>query len=106
MAAADAARPRVRPYGTGRETQYLETVLANAPAYFGARFKVRNLGPGEKDAPLVRALELLERAMVIHRAQPTASYTLPLVARNDDERTTYDVLYETVTVQLAYTWVR
>ena len=69
-------------YGTRSGIRYLETVLANAPAFFGARFKLRNLGPGDPDASLRHALELLERAMVLHRAVPTAAHSLPLIARS------------------------
>ena len=68
-------------YGSRTGTRYLETILATAPAYYGARFKVRNLGPGERDAPLTHALELLERAMVLHRVVPTSSHSLPFIAR-------------------------
>jgi uncharacterized protein len=68
-------------YGTRTGIHTLETVLASAPAFFGTRYKVRNLGPGERDVPLTRALELLERAMVIHRVVPTASHTLPFIPR-------------------------
>ena len=69
---------RYRPGGTIR---FLELVLSNAPAHYGARFKVRNLAPGERDKPVTEALELLERAMVLHRATPTSARELPLVGR-------------------------
>jgi len=73
-------------YRTRGTTRHLETVLANAPAHFGARFKMRNLAPGEKDRPLAEALELLEKAMVLHRAVPSSSRSLPLVARKGAAR--------------------
>ncbi len=62
-------------------TRHLETVLAAAPAHYGSRFKIRQLASGEKDKPVAKALELLEQAMVLYRATPTAARTLPLVPR-------------------------
>ena len=63
-------------------TRYLEAILDGAPAHYGARFRVRNLSPGEKDRPLAEAMHLLEQAMVLYRVRPTASKTLPLISRS------------------------
>lgn len=68
-------------YRVGDKTRYLEAVLAGAPAHYGARFKVRGLAPGEADRPVTEALSLLEQAMVLYCAYPTASRALPLVPR-------------------------
>lgn len=68
-------------YRVGGTTRYLEVVLAGAPAHYGARFKVRQLAPGEKDKPVTEALDLLEQAMILFRVRPTASRSLPLVPR-------------------------
>jgi predicted AAA+ superfamily ATPase len=73
-------------YGSRRGTHHLETILANAPGHYGARFKNRGLAPGEKDRPVAEALDQLERAMVLFRAIPTAARSLPLVARNKAAR--------------------
>ncbi len=73
-------------YGLRKGTRHLEAVLANSPAHYGARFKNRILAPGEKDRPVTEALDLLERAMVLFRVTPTASRTLPLIARKGAAR--------------------
>lgn len=73
-------------YGTRGATRHLELVLANAPAHYGSRFKIRNLAPGERDKPLAKALRLLEQAMVLFRATPTSAKSLPLVARKGAAR--------------------
>jgi len=62
-------------------TQHLESVLSNAPAFFGSRFKLRHLAPGGRDASIAKALDLLERAMVLFCAAPSSSHELPLIAR-------------------------
>ena len=69
-------------YGVRTGTRHLEAVLGNAPAHYGARFKVRNLAPGEKDRRLSDALNLLEKAMVLYRVRPTSSRSLPLIPRS------------------------
>ena len=76
-----AYREDLLKYRPGGTIRFLELVLSNAPAHYGARFKVRNLAPGERDKPVTEALELLERAMVLHRVTPTSARELPLVAR-------------------------
>jgi predicted AAA+ superfamily ATPase len=68
-------------YRVRGDTRYLEAVLANAPAHYGSRFKVRHLVPGEKDKAIAEALSLLEQAMVLYRARPTSARTVPLVPR-------------------------
>jgi len=73
-------------YRTRGGPRHLELVLANAPAHFGARFKIRHMARGEKDRPLTEALSLLEQAMVIFRATPTAARSLPLVSRRGAAR--------------------
>lgn len=73
-------------YRTRGGTRHLEAVLANAPAHFGARFKLRHLAPGEKDRPLGEALHLLEGAMVLFAAAPTTARSLPLVSRRGAAR--------------------
>lgn len=73
-------------YGVRGGARHLELVLANAPAHFGSRFKIRHLAPGEKDRDLAQALDLLEQAMVIFRATPTAARSLPLVSRRRSAR--------------------
>jgi len=68
-------------YGIRTGTRHLEQVLTQAPASFGSRFKIRELARGERDRPVATALDLLERAMVLHRAVPTARTALPLLGR-------------------------
>jgi len=62
-------------------TQHLEALLQNAPAFFGSRYKLRHLAPGGREASIAKALDLLERAMVLFSAAPTSNHKLPLIAR-------------------------
>lgn len=62
--------------------QHLEAALIGAPPHYGARFKVRQIAPGEKDRPIARALTLLEQAMVLFRVPPTASLSPPFLPRS------------------------
>ncbi len=68
-------------YGLRTGTSALQSVLLAAPNLYGSRFKNRNLVSGLKDRALAEAIELLELAMVIHRAVPTYSQQLPLIPR-------------------------
>jgi uncharacterized protein len=68
-------------YGLRSGTSTLQAVLAAAPAFYGSRFKVRDLVVGLKDRALTESLDLLEKAMVLHRARPSSRFELPLVSR-------------------------
>ncbi len=68
-------------YGLSSGTSTLQSVLAAAPAFYGSRFKNRDLVPGQKDRAIHQAIDLLDRAMVLHRAKPTARKERPLLAR-------------------------
>ena len=81
-ALVQAYREDLLKYRVRAGTRYLEVVLDAAPAHYGARFRVRNLAPGERDRPLTEALHMLEKAMIIYRVRPTSSKSLPLVSRS------------------------
>ena len=68
-------------YGVRSGTKALQSVLAAAPAFYGSRYKQRHLVPGQKDRAITEAVDLLERAMVLHRARPTIHHRLPLLTR-------------------------
>ena len=62
-----------------KKTAVVEAAFASLRQHYGTRFKYENFVPGRKSVEMQDALGLLEAAMIIHRALPSASRKLPIV---------------------------
>ncbi|MES1245791.1 MAG: AAA family ATPase [Acidobacteriota bacterium] len=68
-------------FGNLREVGYLEAAFDNLRHHAGLRFRYENFAPGYRSQLMKNALSKLEAALLIHRALPTSSLSLPLRER-------------------------
>ena len=73
-------------YSGKYQIKYLRTVFSNAPIQLGRKFKYSNVSTLYKSRELKEALELLEKASLLHRVYHSSANGAPLHAEQDDRK--------------------
>jgi len=69
----------IQKYRTG--TDAIEAAFASLRQHYGLRFKYENFAPGRRSMEMQDALRTLESALILHRALPSSSLSLPIEER-------------------------
>ncbi len=73
-------------YAKLHQVKYLQTVLSSVPVQLGRKFKYSNVSTLYKSRELKEAVELLEKASLIHRVYHTSANGIPLYAQRDERK--------------------
>ena len=73
-------------YAKKYQVKYLRTVFSNIPIQLGRKFKYSNVSTLYKSRELKQALELLEKASLLHRVYHSSANGIPLYAEQDDRK--------------------
>jgi predicted AAA+ superfamily ATPase len=73
-------------YAKTHQIKYLQTVFSSIPVQLGRKFKYSNVSTLYKSRELKEALELLEKASLLHRVYHSSANGIPLHAERDDKK--------------------
>jgi len=73
-------------YARTHRVKYVETVFSSVPVQLGRKFKYANVSTLYKSRELKEALDLLEKASLIHRVYHSSANGIPLYAEGDDKK--------------------
>ncbi|MFZ2658028.1 MAG: AAA family ATPase [Victivallales bacterium] len=87
----DTYRQDFERYGRKHQIEYLEMIFNRIPSFAGEKFKFAKISGCHRKRELEPALELLEKAGLVHRIRHTHANGLPLGAEADFEK--YKVIF-------------
>jgi uncharacterized protein len=73
-------------YAGKYQIKYLNTIFSNTPIQLGRKFKYSNVSNLYKSRELKEALDLLEKASLLHRVYHSSANGIPLTAEQDDRK--------------------
>ncbi|HCE46815.1 MAG TPA: ATP-binding protein [Lentisphaeria bacterium] len=87
----DTYRQDFERYGRKHQIKYIEMIFNRIPSFAGEKFKFTKISECHRKRELEPALELLEKAGLVHRIRHTHANGLPLGAEADFEK--YKVIF-------------